>query len=177
MKLATSLISFRRITAANPADVDFIRVARNHFLGKNVYPNGHFFQPDEHARWFSRLDPERDFFFLIFVDGSDQPAGYVGCDRERVPETTAEISIYITAEGISPLVPYHAMTLMLEFIFHKLKRQRAYGVFYIRNDRAIRFNSSFGFRRIEEKDQMLHTELTSAEYDVCCQRFRKFLAA
>ncbi len=174
---ATSLVSLRRITAANPADVDLIRTARNHFLGKGVYPNGHFFQPEEHRKWFAKLDPQKDFFFVILAGDSEEPVGYVGCDRERVPETTAEISIYITKEGLSPFVPYHAMTLLLEFIFHDLKRERAYGVFYSENERAIRFNASFGFRRVDEKDEMVYTELTADEYDISCARFRKFLVA
>jgi len=175
MKRTTSLITLRQVTLASPGDVEFIRTTRNSFLGKDVYAEEHFIEAAEHQKWFAGLDSVRDFFFVILPQDAPAPVGFVGCYQKRAPANSAEISIYLTETDLSFLVPFHAMTLLLEFIFRELQLQRAYAAFFPRNERAIRFNAGFGFRRFDEKDGMIYTELTAAEYETSRDKLRKFL--
>ena len=73
------------------------------------------------------------------------------------------------------MVPFHAMALLLDFMFGELKLNRTYGAFFPKNQRAIRFNAGFGFKQFTEKDGMIYTELTAAEFDASRHKYQRFL--
>lgn len=172
----TSLIEVRRVAIENPDDVEFIRTVRNSFLNKNVYDDNHFIEKDEHENWFSSLDIERDFFFVILDKVSRLPVGITGCYQKRAPAGSGEVSIYIVKENKSLLVPFHAMTLLLYFMFETVELDSAFGVFFKENKRAIRFNAAFGFLKVSEDDRFIKTALTADGFRAKSEYFRRFLS-
>jgi len=176
MKVETSLIELRRVTLGNPNDVEFIRTVRNSFLNQNVYADNHFIEVDEHQSWFLSLDSEKDWFFIIVEKVSRLPVGITGCCQKKAPASSGEISIYLTKENKLLASPFHAMTLLLYFMFDTLKLDRAFAKLFKKNSRAIRFNAAFGFRKFFEDDCFIKTEITAEDFKAKTESFRRFLS-
>jgi len=169
LKLDSELVQLRRITD-DPSEIELIRELRNSFLDSGVYWAPHFIEAEEHKKWFAGLDPLRDFFFVILSRNTQQPIGFAGCCQKNAPAGSAEISIYFQPGNNSPLSPFHSMELLLDFLFNELGMSRAFGAFAKSNVRAIRFNSSFGFRKFFENDQMIKTELLADAFHAMPKR-------
>ena len=175
MLIETNLIELRRVTSRSPVDVEYIRTVRNSFLHQNVYQDNHVIERKEHESWFSSLDSEKDYFFVIVEKSSQLRVGITGCYQKKASLGSGEVSIYITEASKSLMTPFHAMALLLRFMFETVSLDRAFGVFLKTNKRALRFNASFGFTKFYEDDEFIKTELTVNGFREKINNYRRFL--
>ncbi len=166
----------------SPEEIEMVRTIRNSFRNKDVYADNHLIEHDEHVKWFSSLDWDRDYLFLIRngqvsesnADLTDV-VGLVGCYQKKSLAGQAEVSIYIPPGSHPMTVSFEAMAVLVSFCFDQLHLEEIYAKFYKKDLKALQFNLSLGFKKTGEIDDFITTRLTSSQFRKSGCWLRRFL--
>jgi len=148
IEMNTTKIKLSRVTFA---DIEFLRELRNSYIGKNIFQFDKFISSSEQEQWYSRLDQNLNYYFLVIDRALNSEVGYTSLilnTNSFSDYKMAEISIVLKKPILSPLVSFHSKMLTLEYGFDHLQLDNIKAVFHPQNKVGIRFNEGFGFAYI-----------------------------
>lgn len=135
----------------NRGDIEQVRQWRNDPAVNSFMESRETITSEMQARWFARLDPKRQFFYLIEADGV--PLGVVNLKNFDASGGTAESGIYLAdptqrGRGIGKT----AYRALLEHGFHALGLHNVTAHVLNDNHRSIRLHTGLGFQLAPEQD-------------------------
>lgn len=150
----------------NHENVEQVRCWRNSDFVRQYMEFRDEITPAMQEKWFSELNPETQFFYLIDFQG--KKIGLVSLKNYKVEEKTAEGGIYLCDEAYtdSPLC-YQALFAMYDFGFDVLKLRTITAHIMRDNKRAIRFNKAIGFLMAEGQGNVINQLYKLSMEDYC----------
>ena len=165
MEMSTSKVKLSRVTLA---DIEFLRNLRNSYIGKSVFQMDKIISSLEQEKWFSHLDQNLNFYFLVEDRASKETVGYTSLvlESNSPPDNKiAEVGIVLKNAITSPLVSFHSKMLTLAYGFEHLHLAEIKAVFHPQNKAAMRFNEGFGFAFAEiQSNGFVVNRLTRKEF-------------
>lgn len=99
--------------------------------------------PEMQVAWFRSIDPLRDFYFVVEVDG--EKAGLIDVKRISWETRSGDAGSFYQKRFHNSIVPFQGSFSGLEFVFDELRLDYLEARTLKDNRRAIRFNTSLGY--------------------------------
>ncbi len=102
-------------------------------------------------KWYRSLNMERNYYFIIHYE--NYPIGLT--EIKNINNESGDLGIFIAdTESLKiPLISFKAIFTIIDFAFTTLKLKALEATILSGNNRAIRFNQSFGFKVLDENCQ------------------------
>jgi hypothetical protein len=157
--------------------VQLVRRWRNSAWVRPFMRHQAFIHADEQWRWFERLDPRRDWYFVTHIRESPFALFYVkGVDWTR---RCGEAGGFVGSRGaIGGPEPAQATLALMDFAFLVLRLQSLEAAYRVALPRVVRFNHQLGYRVVREgHDGFLRARVTAARYFSSAAAFRRAATA
>lgn len=142
-------------------DIEMVRMWRNSDVVRPYALHQEIISQEQQNVWFESLQHKRDEYFVILV--LNVPIGLIWFnDKEGVIETG--FYLYETLYQNS-LTPYKIVSLFHDYLFHQKQFSTITCKIMPDNKRAIRFNLSLGYQKIQTCEHYAVYELSSAQYE------------
>lgn len=147
MRVAAYGIMLEPITET---DLDMVRRWRNaDHVKQHMQYRDHITEAMQ-QRWYRSLDKRCNYYFIIQKES--EKAGVVNLKDIDWDHRTAEAGIFIGEEPyLNTLLPVLATVAIMEYAFGTLQLKRLKAKIASANLKAIRFNESIGYQKLEEQ--------------------------
>ncbi|WP_172257014.1 GNAT family N-acetyltransferase [Saccharibacillus deserti] len=130
-------------------------------------------------KWFDSLDPNKDFYFMITY--LEQNIGMINLKDIDFVNRTCESGIFIYDETHAPpFLAVAAAILLFDFAFFDLDLEVMFATVLSSNQRAIRYNASFGYQlvsdAVEGNSEVSLYKLDKNSYVEKEKNFKKYLS-
>jgi RimJ/RimL family protein N-acetyltransferase len=131
------------------SDIELVREWRNSDKIKQYARNQDNISIEQQKSWFSKLDRDKNLYFIISID--NKKIGLIWGNYLNSEEVETGFYIY-EDEYLNSIYSYKIVTTLHKFLFYTKKVKNVYCDILNTNKRAIRFNLSLGFKKIDTKD-------------------------
>ncbi len=146
-------------------DIELVRKKRNSaFVRKYMLYRGNI-TAEMQRKWFDSINNDNNVFFII--KHGKKKIGLTNSSNINWKKKSAEGGIFLWDQDyINTPIPLIASLLSFELFFSLLKIKYCCIKVLKDNERAIKFNEMFGFKRISDKPEADHYDyrLSSADY-------------
>lgn len=157
------------------ADLELVRGWRNRpeIRSKMLYTG--YIDADAHVAWFSALDRQRNFYFIIEACGVR--LGVTHLKDLRDAPRYAEWGIYVIPRERGALVPVKAAAALLQFGFDSCRLECITATVRPENLQARRLNEALGFTLTSSQPSTvaLHYNLEEVAFRAALRRFSRIL--
>lgn len=161
-------------------DLEMVRRWRNspeiaqHMLDQS------YITAESQRKWFNALqhDESRAYWVAWF---KEEPIGVVSLVNINRKEGTAEPGMYIYPQQYrNNIVPFCAAFILNDYAFEELGLTLLLGKIFTDNEASIRFHEKCGYTKVakplaDEGKQLIHYELTQANYEQAKQPIARFI--
>ena len=158
-------------------DIEMLRMWRNSDSVKQFMSFREYISIDMQKRWFASLKEDRDFYFIIYKD--DYPVGLTEIKSVTEDKSSGDLGIFIAeSESLQiPMLTYRAIFTVIDFAFEQLQLTELTASILPDNQRAIRFNESFGFKPSldQSSKELLYYTLSKDDYQKKSTSIKKIL--
>ena len=156
-------------------DIEMVRLWRNSSHVRQYMQYKNHISIEMQKRWFKSLDNKKDFFFIIYHN--NYPIGLT--EIKHIDKyNNGNLGIFIAdSESLKiPMISYRAIFAIIDFAFYELELNEIIASILPDNNRAIRFNESFGFEKsLKNIDKLLYYTLTQENYKYKSSKIKKIL--
>lgn len=145
--------------------IEMVRQWRNHPKIQQYMEYREEITPEMQEQWYKKISSNgKDYYFLIEIDGKD-----IGCINIRdidYEKKEGEPGIFIWDDDyLESDASYRSVFAMMDYVFDTLNLQKM--VIHILNDntRAIRFNTSYGYKLSEGQEGIYNQRYTLEKED------------
>lgn len=111
--------------------------------------------PEMQEKWFQRINNEKNYYFIIETEGKE--IGLVNLRDIDYENGIAEPGIFIWDDAfLNSTYSYRSSLALFDFGFYELALQKLCGHILSDNKRAIRYNTSLGFKKEEGQEDVLN---------------------
>ena len=171
MELNSYGLVLRRLTSN---DIEMVRMWRNSDEVRRYMQFREHITIEMQKKWFASLERDRDYYFIIYKDS--YPIGMT--DIKHIDSSkSGDLGIFIAdSESLEiPMLTYRAIFSTIDFAFHTLGLKKITASILGDNERAIRFNKSFGFKKVEDSSELLYYTLSLEDYEKSSKAIKRIL--
>ena len=168
MILEENDIELRSITQD---DIELIRFWRNSDRVKKHMLTQEYITPEQQIKWFASLEKKDDEYFIIHQ--SNKPIGLIWFNEKGEHRETG-FYIYETNQQNS-VTPYKIVSLFHKYLFEEKKFPSLQCIILHENKRALRFNTSLGYKLVQEAKEYNTFTLSYEDYKKNDARITKLL--
>ena len=145
-------------------DLELVRFWRNSDKIKRYAKNKNYITKETHKKWFENLN---GYYFIIEIN--DKKAGLIWLKKV---DDHYESGFYIYEDKyLNNIYSYKIVTILHKFAFYDLGLNEIYCEILETNKRAIRFNKSLGFKKVDG----IKYRLTKNDFEKHLQNFSSIL--
>lgn len=152
-------------------DIELIRFWRNSNRVKKHMLTQEYITPEQQSKWFESLKSKNDEYFIIHL--SNKPIGLIWFNEKGEHKETG-FYIYEIDEQNS-ITPYKIVSLFHKYLFENKKFSTLRCIILHENKRALRFNTSLGYKLIKEVKEYNTFSLSYEDYKKNDARITKLL--
>ncbi len=158
-------------------DIEMLRMWRNSDSVKQHMNFRDYISIEMQKKWFASLKEDRDFYFIIYKD--NYPVGLTEVKSISKDNSSGDLGIFIAdSDNLQiPMLSYRAIFTIIDFAFDRLKLKQLTASILPDNERAIRFNESFGFKPYsnQNSDNLFYYQLFYEDYEQKSNSIKKIL--
>ena len=145
-------------------DLELIRFWRNSDKIKKYAKNQNYITKNMHKQWFENI---KGYYFIIQMNNKKIGLIWLGN-----VDNYYESGFYIYENKyLNNIYSYKIVTILHKFAFYKLNLEEIYCEILENNKRAIRFNKSLGFQKVEG----IKYKLTKENFEKSLNKFETIL--
>ncbi|MBO0215420.1 hypothetical protein J0676_18085 [Vibrio sp. Vb2880] len=162
-----------------PLNEEYLEVLRN--WRNSDFVKGFLFSQkeitkEEQINWFHSLEKNDKYYFIIKDDEGYYGACNLNFKYDSNGLAAAEGGIFAGNETkLNSLTPIKAIFLLYDWGFESKELDHVDAHIKSDNKRALRFNKGVGFKVINESDDVVSARLTSKDFYLCYERYKKLL--
>jgi RimJ/RimL family protein N-acetyltransferase len=153
--------------------VDLVRTWRNGAWVRPFMRHRRRLSEDDQQRWFSGLDPIRDWYFLAEADGG--PFALFHVKDVDWQTGSGEAGGFVGhPDLLGGAAPAQATLALMDFAFLVLGLEALYARYRVSLPKMVRFNERLGYRAMEvDGEGFVHARIGAADYFRCASAYRQ----